>query len=272
MAERRSPLEGSIVKIVVLVKQVPDTWSDRQINLETGLLDRSASEPVPDEINERALENALLYKDTQKDTEVVVLAMGPDDATKTLRKLLSMGADSGVLVSDAALAASDMVQTAKVLAAALRKIDEVDLVVAGNEATDGRGGVVPSMVAELLGMPVLPGLDTVTIEADQVSGTAVMDGGSLEVSASLPAVVSVTEKTAEARFPNFKGIMAAKKKPVEMWSLTDLGITAGPEAAQVRSVMVSANARPPKQAGPKITDDGTAAAQLAEFLAANRLV
>jgi electron transfer flavoprotein beta subunit len=260
------------VKIVVLAKQVPDTWSDRKLDLESGMLDRAVSEPVPDEINERALETALQYKDAHKDAEVVVLSMGPEDATKTLRKLLSMGADSAVLVTDPALAGSDMVQSARVLAAAVGKIGGVDLVVAGNEATDGRGGMVPAIVAEILGWPVLPGLDGVQIAEDQVSGDAQVDGGSLSLGAPLPAVVSVTEKSAEARFPNFKGIMAAKKKPVETWSLAELGIQAGPEAAPVRSVMVSAQARPPKQAGPKITDDGTAAAQLAEFLVANRLV
>jgi electron transfer flavoprotein beta subunit len=260
------------MKIVVLAKQVPDTWSDRKIDLESGLLDRGASEPVPDEINERALESALVVKDAAKDTEVVVLAMGPEDATKTVRKLLSMGADSAVLVSDPALAGSDMVQTARVLAAAIGKIGGVDLVVAGNEATDGRGGMIPAMVAQVLGVPVLPGLDAVQISAEQVSGQAQVDGGTLELSSGLPAVVSVTEKSAEARFPNFKGIMAAKKKPVENWSLTELGIAAGPEAAAVRSVMVSAAARPPKQAGPKVADDGTAAAQLAEFLVSNRLI
>jgi electron transfer flavoprotein beta subunit len=260
------------VKIVVLAKQVPDTWSDRKIDLETGLLDRAASEPVPDEINERALENALAFRDANKDAEIVVVAMGPEDAVKTLRKLLSMGADSAVLVSDAALAGSDMVQTAKVLAAAIEKIGGADLVVAGNEATDGRGGMVPAMVAEILGWPVLPGLDQVHIGPESVSGHAPVDGGSLQLSSPLPAVVSVTEKTAEARFPNFKGIMAAKKKPLATWSLAELGIAAGPEAAGVRSVMVSAAARPPKQAGPKVADDGTAAAQLAEFLVANRLV
>jgi electron transfer flavoprotein beta subunit len=260
------------VKIVVLAKQVPDTWSDRKIDLESGLLDRAASEPVPDEINERALETALQYKDAHKDAEIVVLSMGPEDATKTLRKLLSMGADSAVLVNDAALAGSDMVQTARVLAAAIGKIGGVDLVVAGNEATDGRGGMVPAIVAELLGVPVLPGLDEVQISGEGVLGTAQVDGGTLTLNSPLPVVVSVTEKSAEARFPNFKGIMAAKKKPLDTWALDDLGIQAGPDAAPVRSVMVSAQARPPKQAGPKVTDDGTAAAQLAEFLAANRLI
>ena len=260
------------MRIVVLAKQVPDTWSDRKIDLETGMLDRAASEPVPDEINERALESALVYKDGHQDAEVVVLTMGLEDSTKTVRKLLSMGADAGVIVTDPALAGSDMVQTARVLAAAIEKAGGADLVVAGNEATDGRGGVIPAMVAQVLGLPVLPGLDTVQISEGQVSGTAQVDGGTLELSSELPAVVSVTEKIAEPRFPNFKGIMAAKKKPVDTWSLAELGITAGPEAAQVRSVMVSATARPAKQAGPKVTDDGTAAAQLAEFLATHRLI
>lgn len=259
------------MKIVVLAKQVPDTWSDRKIDLESGMLDRAASEPVPDEINERALESALQFKDSHQDTEIVALTMGPEDSTKTLRKLLSMGADAGVLVTDPELAGSDMVQTARVLAAAVQATG-ADLLVAGNEATDGRGGMIPAMVGQILGYPVLPGLDEIQIAADQVSGTAQVDGGSLKLSAPLPAVVSVTERSAEPRFPNFKGIMAAKKKPVDTYSLADLGLQAGPEAASVRSVMVSAQARPAKEAGPKITDDGTAAAQLADFLAANRLI
>lgn len=259
------------MKIVVMAKQVPDTWSDRKIDLDTGMLDRGASEPVPDEINERALETALRYKDENPETEIVVVSMGQDDTSKTLRKLLSMGADSAVLVSDPALAGSDMVQTSRVLAAAVQKTGG-DLLVAGNEATDGRGGMIPSMVSEILGWPVLPGLDEVQISGDGVSGTAPVDSGTLTLSSPLPAVVSVTEKAAEARFPNFKGILAAKKKSLQVWSLSNLGIQAGPESATVRSVMVSASERPPKKAGPKITNDGTAAAQLAEFLVANRLV
>lgn len=259
------------MKIVVLAKQVPDTWSDRKIDLESGMLDRAASEPVPDEINERALEAALQFKDANKGAEIVVISMAPENATKTVRKLLSMGGDSAALVSDSSLVGSDMTQTAQVLAAAIQK-SGADLVMAGNEATDGRGGMVPAMVAEILGWPVLPGLDEVEIVVDSVQGVAQVDGGALQLSSGYPAVVSVTEKAAEARFPNFKGIMAAKKKPLESWSLAALGIQAGPEAATVRSVMVSAAARPPKKTGPKVADDGTAAAQLAEFLVANRLV
>ena len=259
------------MKILVLAKQVPDTWSDRKISLETGMLDRDASEPVPDEINERALETALEYKAANSGSEVVVLSMGPEAATDSMRKLLSMGADSAVVVSDDRLAGSDMVQTARVLAAAIAKIDP-QLVLAGNEATDGRGGVVPAMVAQLLEWPILPGLDAVEVEDGAVSGTAGVDGATLSLRADLPAVVSVTEKSAEPRFPNFRGIMQAKKKPMDIWSLADLETDAGPDAAAVRSVMVSADARPAKVAGPRISDDGTAASQLVEFLATNRLV
>ncbi|MEW1819188.1 electron transfer flavoprotein subunit beta/FixA family protein [Arthrobacter sp. NPDC080031] len=259
------------MKIIVLIKQVPDTWSTRRLNLETGMLDRAASDAVPDEINERSLENALQYKDAEPGTEIVVLSMGTEDTTKTLRKMLSLGADSAVLVADPALAGSDMVQTTTVLAAAVSKIG-ADLVLAGNEATDGAGGVVPAMLAEILGHPLLPSLESISITGSSVTGSVQVDGGSLKLSAPLPAVASVTEKSAEARLPNFKSIMQAKKKPLDTWSLQDLGIEAGPESATVRCVMVSATERPPKKAGPKITDDGTAAAELADFLVQNRLL
>jgi len=259
------------MKIVVLAKQVPDTWSDRKIDLETGMLDRQASDPVPDEINERALETALQYKEANSGVEIVVVSMGPEGVTDSIRKLLSMGADSAIVVTDPSLAGSDIGQTARVLAAAIEKVDP-QLVLAGNEATDGRGGMVPAMVAQLLDWPVMPGLDDVELTAHEVSGSAGVDGARLSLSAELPAVVSVTEKSAEPRFPNFRGIMQAKKKPMETWSLSELGLDAGPESAAVRSVMVAADARPPKQAGPKVVDDGTGASQLADFLVTNRLV
>jgi electron transfer flavoprotein beta subunit len=255
------------MKIVVLVKQVPDTYEDRKLDLSSGLLDRGASDIVPDEINERTLESALRYKDGQKGTEIVVLTMGPDSATKTLRKMLSMGADSAIHIVDDALAGSDMVQTARVLAAAIQR-GGFDLVLAGNESTDGRGGVVPAMVAEILGLPLLPSLDTVELEAGSVSGTCSIDGGSLTVRAPLPAVVSVTERSAEARFPNFKGIMMAKRKPLETVDRASLGTG----AASATSVVGSVTKRPARAAGTKIVDDGTAAQELAGFLASNRLI
>lgn len=259
------------MKIVVLAKQVPDTGADRKLSLESGLLERSLSQPVPDEINERSMDVVLRTKKQLPDAEIVVLTMGLNDSATTLRKLLALGADSGVLVSDPALAGSDMVQTATVLAAAIRRLNP-DIVVAGNESTDGRGGMVPAMVSELLGWAVLPGLDEVTIEPSRVSGKLRIDGATMEINSELPAVISLTENAGEVRFANFKGIMQAKKKPVEVLNLESLEIAAGPEQASVRSVMVSAIARPEKEAGPKIQDDGTAATQLAEFLVTNRLI
>lgn len=256
------------MKIVVLVKQVPDTYEDRKLDLSSGLLNRDASDIVPDEINERALESALRYKDSQKGAEIVVLTMGPESAIKTLRKMLAMGADSAIHVVDDALAGSDMGQTARVLAAAIRR-GGFDLVLAGNESTDGRGGVVPAMVAEILGLPLLPSLDTVELDAGSVYGICSIDGGSLSVRAPLPAVVSVTERSAEARFPNFKGIMMAKRKPVESVDRSSLGLG---DAVAAVSVVGSATKRPMRAAGTKIVDDGTAAQELAVFLASNRLI
>lgn len=260
------------MKIMVLAKQVPDTWQERTLDMETGMLVRDgAAEPVPDEISERVMEAALQHRDSGADVEIVALTMGPEDATKTLRKMLAMGADGAVHVSDEALAGSDAVQTARVLAAAIER-EGADLVLAGNLATDGNTGVVPAMLAELLDRPYLPHAEDLEISETEVVGTVVTEDADVRAAVALPAVVGLTEKTGEPRFPNFKNIMAAKKKPLTDYSLADLGIVAGPVEAEYRSVMVSANARPEKEAGPKVVDDGTAAEQLAAFLAENRLI
>ncbi len=255
------------MKIVVLIKQVPDTAEERTLDPATGWLDRDAADNLVDEINERALEVALRVKDADRSTEVVVLAMGPDGAAKAIRKALSMGADSGIHVLDAGLAGADAMRTAAVLASALRGTG-ADVILAGNESTDGRGGVVPAMVAEHLGLPLVGGLSTVELGSGTVSGERASDSGSVQVSAPLPAVATVTERTAEARFPNFKGILTAKRKPVTTLTLADLDVAATPAHA----VVLSHSERPARQAGRKIVDDGTAGTQLAGFLLENRLV
>ena len=256
------------MKIVVLMKEVPDTFSDRKLDLVTGMLDRAAGELVADEIGERALECALRYRDGGHDVEIGVLTMGPATVAGSLRKALAMGADSATIVADPSLAGADLVRSAHVLAAALTQL-KADLVIAGNESTDGRGGMLPAMVAELLGRPALPALDAITIRVDGVDGTASLAGERVSLTATLPAVVSVGESVGEARFPTFMGIKRAKKKPVEVWSLADLDGLVLPEA---QSVMVSAVERPAKDAGLKVVDDGTAAEQLADFLAVHRLI
>ena len=257
------------MKIIVLVKQVPDTEEERRLDASTGLLDRNANERVADEVNERALEVALRHKDANKGSEVVVLTMGPASAVQALRKALSMGADSAVHVEDDRLEGADIAMTAAVLAAAVQRTG-FDLVVAGNESTDGRGGVVPAMMAEHLGLPLLSSLNTVELTSDAVAGEVTVEAGSLAVSAALPAIVSVTERSAEARFPNFKGIMTAKRKPLATLSLTDLGLD--PSVAGRTTTVLTISERPARIAGKKIVDDGTAARELVEFLVAGRLV
>ncbi|MDI3240224.1 electron transfer flavoprotein subunit beta/FixA family protein [Arthrobacter sp. AL08] len=257
------------MKIVVLVKEVPDTYGDRKLNHETGLADREASEAVIDEIGERALELALAYADANAGTNVAVLSLAPGNATATIRKGLAMGAGSATHVSDEALRGADLGLTAETLAAALRRI-EFDLVITGNVSTDGSGGMIPAMLAELLDVPHATGLSSVQIRDGEVSGSRAVESGVQQVSATLPAVISITEALPGARFPNFKGIMAAKKKPFETLTLADLRITAdSPDAA--RSIMLTIAEKPPRAAGVKIIDEGDAGEKLADFLIENRL-
>lgn len=256
------------MRIVVLVKEVPDTYGNRRIDLTTGLTDRAASDAVADEIGERALEVALAHRDSNPDTEVVVLSMGPATVPATLRRALAMGATRAVHVQDVDLVGSDLASTARVLAAAIRKIG-FDLVLTGDASTDGNGGVMAAMLAEHLGGPHVTSLIDVKISAESVSGHRATEASTALVAAPLPAVVSVTEALPEGRFASFKGIVAAKKKPLETWSLADLAVQ---DLTGSHSIVIAVSERPVRRAGTTIVDDGTAAAQLVDFLAANRLL
>ncbi|WP_439902129.1 electron transfer flavoprotein subunit beta/FixA family protein [Microbacterium azadirachtae] len=258
------------MKIFVLVKEVPDTYGDRKLDLETGLADRGAGEVVLDEITERALEVALSHADANPGTEVVALSMAPESATASIRRALAIGAGSAVHVVDEALQGADLGVTAAVLAAAIRR-GEPDLVITGNLSTDGSAGVIPAMLAEHLGFAQATALSAVEIGDGAVTGTRATDFGSQQVTVPLPAVISITESLPDARFPNFKGIMAAKKKPLEVLSLADLGVTVDPAEAP-QTILTAVAEKPPRAAGVKITDEGDAAAQLVEFLVQNRLV
>ncbi|KQP68583.1 electron transfer flavoprotein subunit beta [Microbacterium sp. Leaf288] len=257
------------MKIVVLVKEVPDTYGDRKLSLETGLADRGASETVLDEIGERALEVALSYADKTPDTEVVVLSMTPESSAATVRKGLAMGAASAVQVVDEGLLGADLGLTAEVLAAALQRTG-FDLVIGGNLSTDGVGGIIPAMVAEILDVPSATYLSSVEIRDGEVLGARASDGATLQVTAALPAVISITEALPDARFPNFKGIMAAKKKPFETLSLAELEIDPHDPGAS-RSIVIALSEKPPREAGVKIVDEGDAGQKLADFLIQNRL-
>jgi electron transfer flavoprotein beta subunit len=256
--------------IVVLVKQVPDTYSERKLSDSDHTLDRDSADAVLDEINERAIEEALVIKEAH-DGEVTVLSVGPERATDAIRKALSMGADKAVHVVDDSLHGSDLLQTAKVLAAAIRTVENVDLVIAGNEASDGQGGAVPAVLAELLGFPQLTHAREVTVDGDTVKVTRETDEGLTHLEATLPAVLSVGEKINEPRYPSFKGIMAAKKKPVETLSVADLGVD-DVGLASAWSTVTEAAPKPPREAGQRVEDDGDGGVKAAEYLVSQKLI
>lgn len=260
------------MKIVVCVKHVPDAQGDRGFDADT-TTDREAVDGLLSELDEYAVEEAVRLKEAGDDIEVVALTIGPDDAKDALKKALQMGADSAVHVSDDGVAGSDAVGTSLVLAKALERAG-FDLVVTGMASTDGSMGVVPAMVAERLGLPQVTYAAEVVLSEGSVRIRRDGDASSESVEASLPALVSVTDQCNEPRYPSFKGIMAAKKKPVEQWTLADIGVDAsevGLDAAYSRAV--SATARPAKQAGTVVVDDGgDGAAKLVDFLAASKLV
>ncbi|WP_199439203.1 electron transfer flavoprotein subunit beta/FixA family protein [Umezawaea beigongshangensis] len=260
------------MNIVVLVKQVPDTWSERKLTDADHTLDRDSADAVLDEINERAVEEALLIKEAQGG-EVTVITMGPDRATDAIRKALSMGADKAVHLSDPALHGSCAVQTAKVLATLVGTVEGAELVIAGNESTDGRAGAVPAMIAEILGWAQLTQVRKLEVDGTTVRAERETDTGIANLEASLPAVVSVNEKINEPRYPSFKGIMAAKKKPVSTLTIADAGIDASEVGlANATTTVLEAAPKPPRTAGQRVEDDGTGGTKVAEFLVGQKLI
>ena len=261
-----------MTNIVVLIKQVPDTYSERKLSDGDYTLDREAADAVLDEINEKAVEQALQIKEANGG-EVTVLCAGPDRATEAIRKALSMGADKAVHLNDEGLHGSDVVQTAWALANVLGTIEGTELVIAGNEATDGRMGAVPAILAEYLGLPQLTHMRTLEIADGVARGERETDEGIFEVEASLPCVVSVGEKINEPRFPSFKGIMAAKKKPVEALTLADANVEAGQVGKDnAASTVTSSAPKPPRAAGEKVVDEGEGGTDSAKSLVAQKLI
>jgi len=259
------------MQIAVLVKQVPDTYSERKLSESDWTLDRDAADAVIDEIDSKGVEIGLQLAE-KYGGEVTVVTMGPDRATEPLRKALAMGAHKAVHVVGDEFAGSCALQTSAALAAALRTLN-ADLIITGNEATDGRTASMPGMLAERLGLPAITSVVSVEIDGTTVSAERVVEGGSAKVTVNLPAVMSVNEKVGEPRYPNFKGIMAAKSKPVTTLSATDLGL--GPDSfglAGASTQVVSGARRPDRAAGEKLTDDGTGGDKIAEFLVAQRLL
>jgi len=259
------------MNIVVCVKQVPDTAVERTLKPGDGTLDRASLDGLINELDEYAIEEGLKIAEAHGG-EVTILSMGPAKASESIRKALSMGADKAVHVVDDGLAGSDALATSAALAAALTSVG-FDLVILGSESTDARTGVVPAMVAERLGVPQLTLASKVDIDGSSVTIRRVTDDGYAVVSASLPAVVSVVEKINEPRYPTFKGIMAAKKKPVQTLTLADLSVDASSVGlANAATAVADFAARPPRAAGVIVKDEGDGGTKAAGFLAERKFI
>ncbi|MFC9582447.1 electron transfer flavoprotein subunit beta/FixA family protein [Streptomyces yangpuensis] len=260
------------LRIVVCVKYVPDATGDRQFT-EDLTVNRDDVDGLLSELDEYAVEQALqISENSDDDVEITVLTVGPEDAKDALRKALSMGADKAIHVEDDDLHGTDVMGTSLVLAKAIEKAG-YDLVITGMASTDGTMGVLPAILAERLGVPQATLLSEVKVEDGTVTGRRDGDSASEQLEASLPALVSVTDQSGEARYPSFKGIMAAKKKPVESWDLEDLEIEADEVGLEGSWTAVdSAAQRPARTAGTIVKDEGEGGKQLAEFLAGQKFI
>ena len=264
------------MNIVVCVKYVPDATADRHFE-EDNTVDRVGVDGLLSELDEYAVEQALQLKEKNEGTEVTVLTVGPEQAVDAIRKGLQMGADKGVHVTDEAVAGSDALATSLVLAKAVEKLGAetpVDVVMCGMASTDGAMSVVPAMLAERLGLPQVTFGSVVEMQGKEVRIKRDGDTATEIIGGTAPLVLSVTDQSGEARYPSFKGIMAAKKKPVETWSLSDIGVDAGQVGLSAAwSQVEDTAARPPRTQGEIVTDeDGSGATALAEFLASKKFI
>ncbi len=267
------------MNIVVCVKHVPDAQGVRAFESGDLTTDRDSVDGLLSELDEYAVEEALALAESAGAT-VTVLTVGPDKASDAVKKALQMGVDQGVHVADPAIAGSDAPATSLVIAAAIRTLADsdlvdggVDLVITGMASTDGTMGVVPTMVAERLGLPAVTFAAELTVDGSSVTIRRDGDTASQTITAALPALVSVTDQINEPRYPSFKGIMAAKKKPVAHWSLADIGVdpsAVGLGAAWTRVATVAA--RPPREQGEIVTDGGDGGHQLASYLVSHKFV
>ncbi|WP_299166035.1 electron transfer flavoprotein subunit beta/FixA family protein [uncultured Arthrobacter sp.] len=265
------------LNIAVLVKHVPDTQFDRHLDGDHYTTERSES--ILSELDEYALEAALQLVEAQGGDghRVTAVTMGPTAAVNAVKKALQIGAHEGVHLNDDALAGSDASGTSRALAAVVRHLGEIDLVITGMASTDGETSLVPAQLAELLELPQVTFASSLELTDDdggrRLTARRESDNVAETVESALPAVVSVTDQINEPRYPNFKGIMAAKKKPITTLSLADIGLDAsevGLTGAWTR--VEQAQPRPPRSQGVVITDEGDAGRRLVDFLAEQKLL
>lgn len=260
------------MNVVVCIKQVPDTTAEKKLDKDLRL-DRASAENILNPFDEYAVEEALRIKEGIG-ADVIVLSMGPEGAMDAIRKALAMGADRGILVTDPALLGSDALATASVLAAAIKTL-AADLVLCGMEATDSRTGQVPSALAEFLGWPQLTWANKLEVAGGKATIQRQSDAGYDVVEAALPAVASVTKAINEPRYPSLKGIMMAKKKPVDTLALADLGISASNVGAAAAKTTVLSFVVPPARGKGSVIAPKTAAeaaTAIADYLEAQKLI
>jgi len=243
------------------VKQIPDPALPGELDPSTNTLKRDGK-LILDESDSYGVEMALQLVNTAGEGSVTLVSMAPNDEVSGLRTALAMGAEKAVLVSDPALAGADALTTAKVLAGAIGRAGDYDLIIAGTESSDGYTGTVPEQMAEVLGLPSVGFAKTITVDGGTVKVDRQTEAGYDEVTCTLPAVVSVTAGVVEPRYPSFKGIMAAKSKPVDTVTAAGLGIEAVSWAQQITSV----DDAPAREAGEVIEDDGETFNKIVEFL------
>jgi electron transfer flavoprotein beta subunit len=249
------------MNVIVCVKQIPDPALPGELDPSTNTLKRDGK-LILDESDSYGVEMALQLVTAAGGGEVSLVSMAPNDETSGLRTALAMGAAKAVLVSDPSLAGADALTTAKVLAAASKKLGDVDLIIAGTESSDGYTGTVPEQLAEVLGLPSITFAKSIEIADGTLKVARQTEAGYDEVTCALPAVVSVTAGVVEPRYPSFKGIMAAKSKPVDTVTAGDLGIESVSWAQQITSVEDA----PAREAGEVIEDDGETFNKIVEFL------
>jgi electron transfer flavoprotein beta subunit len=259
------------MKIVVLVKQVPDSGSERSLRSDDSTVERASASNVINEMDEYAIEAALKLQEAHGG-EVTILTMGPASASESIRKALSMGPDNAVHILDDALHGSCALATSKVIAAAVKTL-EPDLVITGAESTDARGQVLPHMLGERLGVATLTGARKLTVDGSALTIERQTEEGYEIITGSTPAVVSVWDTINEPRYPSFKGIMAAKKKPVQTLSLADLGVDAGEVGfAGASTAVIEHSKRPARSGGTRVVDEGEGGMKLVEFLTSEKFV
>ncbi|HSM00925.1 MAG TPA: electron transfer flavoprotein subunit beta/FixA family protein [Acidimicrobiia bacterium] len=252
------------MKIAVCVKQIPDPATPYELDPDTHFVIRPEDQ-VLDDTDRYGIEVGLQLAEATGGS-VVLVSMSPAGNLQGIRQALAMGADKAVVVDDPALKGSGALVTARVLAEAIRR-EEVDLVVAGTESTDGYSGVVPQQLAELLGMPALTFARKVEHEQGRIRVERQTGSGYDVVEAPLPALISVTAGAVEPRYPTFKGIMQAKQKPVDQPTAADLGLSesdvgAGGSGQQIAGVRPA----PEREAGRKIQDEGEAHLEIVKLL------